>query len=116
MRYNRTTAGTAGSINRHFGKGEEHLMTREEQFDKTLSLHTIDKVSFYRFRARYPRLHGKNARLSYHGFGGEVTVAKIFTNQGASGWGQISTNLEEAKAAARSVEGKALTDLSLIHI
>lgn len=86
-------------------------MDRTEVFDKTLSQHKIDKVSFFRFRARYPRLHGKNARLSYHGFGGEVTVARLYTDQGACGWGEISTGLAEAKAAAERVTGKCLTDV-----
>lgn len=86
-------------------------MDRTEAFDKTLSQHKIDKVFFFRFRARYPRLHGKNARLSYHGFGGEVTVARLYTDQGACGWGEISTSLAEARAAAERVTGKCLTDV-----
>lgn len=86
-------------------------MNREENFDKILSQHKIDRVSFYRFRARYPRLHGKNARLSYHGFGGEVTVAKVYTDQGACGWGELSENLKDAKEAAQRITGKRLTDV-----
>lgn len=86
-------------------------MTREEQFDQILSGHRIDRVSFYRFRARYPRLHGKNAQKTYHGFGGTVTVAKIWTDQGASGWGALSDSLEKAKACAARVTGKKLTDV-----
>lgn len=86
-------------------------MDTTQTFDKTLTQHTIDKVSFYRFRARYPRLHGKNARLSYHGFGGEVTVARIYTDQGASGWGELSASLSEAKAAAERITGRCLTDV-----
>lgn len=86
-------------------------MNREENFDKVLSQHKIDRVSFYRFRARYPRLHGKNARLSYHGFGGEVTVAKVYTDQGACGWGELSESLANAKEAAQRIAGKRLTDV-----
>lgn len=86
-------------------------MNRAENFDKVLSQHKIDKVSFYRFRARYPRLHGKNARLSYHGFGGEVTVAKVCTDQGACGWGELSDSLQDARAAAERIMGKCLTDI-----
>lgn len=86
-------------------------MNRAENFDKVLSQHKIDKVSFYRFRARYPRLHGKNARLSYHGFGGEVTVAKVCTDQGACGWGELSDSLQDARAAAERITGKCLTDI-----
>lgn len=86
-------------------------MTREQQFDKVLSEHKIEKISFYRFRARYPRLHGKNARKSYHGFGGTVTVAKIWTDKGVSGWGILSGTLEQAKESAARVTGKAMTDV-----
>ncbi len=86
-------------------------MNREENFDKVLSQHKIDRVSFYRFRARYPRLHGKNARLSYHGFGGEVTVAKVYTDQGACGWGELSESFANAKEAAQRIAGKRLTDV-----
>ena len=85
-------------------------MTRYEQFNQTLAQHRIEKIAFFRFRARYPRLHGKNARLSYHGFGGEVTAAKIWTDQGACGWGQIMGRLEGAQAAAEAITGQRLTD------
>ena len=83
----------------------------ESAWNDVLSNHKIDKVTFYRFRARYPRLHGKNARLSYHGFGGEVLAARIYTNQGASGWGSVSTNLPEAREAAERIVGKKLTEV-----
>lgn len=80
-------------------------------YEKELLGHVIDKVEFYRFRARYPRLHGKNARLSYHGFGGDVTAAKIYTNKGASGWGALSLGIEQAKAAESILTGHALSSL-----
>lgn len=86
-------------------------MNLQEAYAKTLSGHKVVKVEFYSFRARYPRLHGKNARLSYHGFGGEVTVAKLYTDQGATGWGQISTRLDKAREAVPLVEGQQLTSL-----
>lgn len=86
-------------------------MNSAETFKKALSGHKIEKVEFYSFRARYPRLHGKNARLSYHGFGGEVTVAKLYTDKGAAGWGQISTRLDKAREAVSLVEGHDLTSL-----
>ena len=86
-------------------------MDRYEQFNAALSGHRIEKVAFYRFRARYPRLHGKNARLSYHGFGGEVTAAKIWTDQGAVGLGEIIGNLEEARQAGEWVTGKSVSEV-----
>ncbi|MEG2317068.1 MAG: enolase C-terminal domain-like protein, partial [Clostridia bacterium] len=86
-------------------------MASFEAMNKALTSHIISKVEFLRFRARYPRLHGKNARLSYHGFGGEVTVARLTTSAGAVGWAEISTSLADAKAAAALIEGKPLTAL-----
>ncbi len=86
-------------------------MSMYEQWNHILSEHRIEQVTFHRFRARYPRLHGKNARLSYHGFGGEVTVAVLRTQQGASGWAQLSDSLEDAKNALSLLQGKPLTEL-----
>ncbi len=86
-------------------------MDSTEAFKKALLGHRIEKVEFYSFRARYPRLHGKNARLSYHGFGGEVTAAKLYTDKGAAGWGQISTRIDKAREAVSLVEGRELTSL-----
>lgn len=59
----------------------------QDRYFKELDGYTITDVKFKQFRARYPRLHGKNARLGIHGFGGTVKVAQIFTDKGASGWG-----------------------------
>lgn len=83
----------------------------EEQWNKILAEHRIEKVTFHRFRARYPRLHGKNARLSYHGFGGEVTVAVLRTQLGASGWAQLSDPLDRAKAALPLLENKPIHEI-----
>lgn len=86
-------------------------MSIYEKWNDALSEHRIEKVSFHRFRAHYPRLHGKNARLSYHGFGGEVTVAVIHTQRGATGWAQLSDSLEEAKERLPLLVGKRLSDV-----
>ena len=86
-------------------------MTREEQFQQILSQHKIEKIAYYNFRARYPRLHGKNARLSYHGFGGSVNAAKIYTDQGAMGWAQIAGSPEAAKAVGEKLMGRQLTEV-----
>ena len=61
-------------------------MEQDRHFSE-LDGHVITDIKFKQFRARYPRLHGKNARLGIHGFGGTVKLAQIFTDQGASGWG-----------------------------
>lgn len=81
-------------------------MNDRDTCNAMLLRHVIDKVTFHRFRQRYPRLHGKNARLGYHGFGGEVTVAKIRTDQGAAGFGEICAPLEAAREAAETIKGQ----------
>lgn len=86
-------------------------MAPYEAWNKELSGHVVDEIRFFRFRARYPRLHGKNARLSYHGFGGEVTVARLKTQHGVSGWAQITTDLESAKKASPLLLGRRMTDV-----
>lgn len=67
------------------------------EWNGELERHQIDKVQLYRCRARYPRLHGKNAIRGYHGFGGEIAIAKLTTKGGISGWGQLSGDMDEAK-------------------
>lgn len=73
-----------------------------------LAGHIIDRVELLYFRARYPRLHGYNAIKGYHGFGGEVPIARIFTNQGASGWGVLSEPLNVAQTVREALIGKRL--------
>lgn len=78
---------------------------------RALCVHKISQVEFLAFRARYPRLHGKNARKTYHGFGGEVTIARLTTNQGAMGWAALSGPLVAARAAKERLLGKPLSEV-----
>lgn len=89
-------------------------MDRYEQFNQRLSEHTIEKITYYRYRCRYPRLHGKNARLSYHGFGGEQIAVMLWTDKGATGWGQLQismSELEKIKAAGNHLIGKVISEV-----
>lgn len=79
--------------------------------NKALANHRIDKIELLHFRARYPRLHGFNAIKGYHGFGGETPIARISTNQGASGWGVLSDGLDVAQQVKQLLLGKELTDV-----
>lgn len=82
-----------------------------EAWNLALQEHQIEKVQFYRCRARYPRLHGKNAIRGYHGFGGEIDMAKLTTKSGISGWGQLSTDVIDAKKAAELLINRPLTEI-----
>ena len=81
------------------------------QYDEALSLHRIDRVEFVHFRQVYPRLLGKNAIKSYHGFGGTIEAVRLFTDQGASGWGTLSRPPKMAMEAAEQLIGKKLTEV-----
>ncbi len=72
---------------------------------------TISEIRFKEFRARYPRLHGKNAVKSYHGFGGSVQIAQIFTEEGVSGWGSLCKDLESARTAGKQLVGANVADV-----
>lgn len=79
--------------------------------NKALENHRIEKIDLLHFRARYPRLHGFNAIKGYHGFGGEVPIARITTNQGANGWGVLSEKVPVARQMRERLLGKALTEV-----
>lgn len=79
--------------------------------NKNLENHRIEKIELLHFRARYPRLHGFNAIKGYHGFGGEVPIARITTDQGASGWGVLSEQVPVAREKRERLLGKALTEV-----
>lgn len=51
-----------------------------------LSYHKIAQVINRRTRFSYPRLMGKNSRLPEHGYGGEINLVELVTDQGATGW------------------------------
>ena len=79
--------------------------------NKALANHRIDRIELLYFRARYPRLHGFNAIKGYHGFGGETPIARLTTNQGASGWGVLSEKLPIAEQMREQLLGKELTEV-----
>lgn len=84
-----------------------------ERQHQQLESHTIVRAEYFAPRARYPRLHGKNAIRGYHGFGGTVEAVKIVTDQGASGWASISGPYKAAREAQELILGKRLTDVFL---
>ncbi len=81
-----------------------------EAWNQELKEQQIEKVQFYRCRARYPRLHGKNAIRGYHGFGGQIAVAKLTTKSGISGWGQLSEEFNEAKKYIELLKERPYTE------
>lgn len=86
-------------------------MGNYESYRKQLDDHRIEKIEYCFPRARYPRLHGKNAIKSYHGFGGTVKVIRIHTDQGASGWASVCGGYEDVKAREALLLGKKITEV-----
>ncbi len=86
-------------------------MTIYDEYRNTLSVHKIDKIEYYVARARYPRLHGKNAIKGYHGFGGNVNIVSITTNQGAKGWASLDQRYKEAINIESKIINRKLSDI-----
>lgn len=72
-------------------------MNLNEERQRSLDQHKIVRVEYFMPRAIYPRLHGKNAIKGYHGFGGALHIARLTTDQGASGWATLCRKITEAK-------------------
>lgn len=75
-----------------------------------LKLHNIDGIDLTEIKLRYPRQVGKNSIKDIHGFGPTMTVATLKTNQGATGWGLLRSNIKDSKAAFETLKGKPVTD------
>lgn len=60
---------------------------------ETLAKHTITSMRIGTVRSVYPRLHGKNSRLSYHGYGPTINAVELTTDLGAKGWGEYRGDL-----------------------
>lgn len=52
-----------------------------------LDKHVIDKCELTEVNFRWPRFVGKNGRIDFHGQDKKCTVLKVYTSQGAMGWG-----------------------------
>jgi L-alanine-DL-glutamate epimerase-like enolase superfamily enzyme len=72
---------------------------------KELKAHRIAKIETGRVQMKWPRLVGKNARLDVHGRGPRISVVRVTTDQGTSGWGTLRGR------APQGLDGKRLTDV-----
>ncbi len=60
-----------------------------------LKKHKIDRCELLEIDFHWPRFVGKNGRIDFHGQEKKCTVLKLFTDQGAMGWGLSGANAEE---------------------
>lgn len=63
--------------------------------DPELKYHKIDRLEIKELNYHWPRPVGKNGRRDVHGQYHKMTALKLFTNQGASGWGLTSVRVSE---------------------
>lgn len=73
-----------------------------------LGKHKIDKCELMEIDFRWPRFVGKNGRIDFHGQDKKGTVLKLYTNQGAMGWGMSNP---KAKELFPLLKGKLVSDL-----
>lgn len=57
-----------------------------------LRSHKITKIETLRLNFNWPRLVGKNARKDVHGHFKQLWATKVYTDQGATGWGSGRTD------------------------
>jgi L-alanine-DL-glutamate epimerase-like enolase superfamily enzyme len=77
--------------------------------NKELSRHVINKVEFGTANFHWPRQVGKNARIGVHGQYKKANYIKLFTNQGAMGWGMVPHVEKDEEDALKSfVLGKTV--------
>ncbi len=79
--------------------------------DKELSYHRIKDIKFSTVKMNYPRLVGKNARLDLHGYGPDVEICSIRTDQGAMGWASLRGSRRDAEQISRELIGQKISDL-----
>ncbi|MGJ1417303.1 hypothetical protein ACR784_22095 [Sphingobacterium multivorum] len=64
------------------GYANEILFSSDAELgNKELSYHKIKDIRFSTVKMNYPRLVGKNARLDLHGYGPDVEIGVIRTDQ-----------------------------------
>jgi len=76
-----------------------------------LGSHTIDRVEFGTASFRWPRPVGKNARIGVHGQFKKSNYVKLFTNQGAMGWGMGDYQESEKEVLIQSIMTKRVDHL-----
>lgn len=79
--------------------------------NRELNRHVIDLVEFGTCNFHWPRQVGKNARKEVHGHYKKAKYVKLFTNQGAKGWGLASFSDAEREELKQSIQGKTVDQL-----
>ncbi|MDC6365878.1 MULTISPECIES: enolase C-terminal domain-like protein [Flavobacteriaceae] len=99
-----TTLGSTGLL----FSGVPLFTTSCKSSKDELSLHTIDKVELAEVHYEWPRLVGKNGVSDVHGQKQRRPILKIYTDQGAMGWGITNWDV---KKELDILNGKKLSEL-----
>ncbi len=83
--------------------------------EKELSFHKISEIKFSTVQLKYPRLVGKNARLDLHGYGPNVEICVLKTDQGATGWASLRGSRQDAEKIMSEIVGKKVSELFSIN-
>lgn len=86
-------------------------LTPNRLINKELQYHKIEKIVFSTVRLQYPRLVGKNARLDLHGYGPNVDICVIKTDQGAQGWASLRGSINDAQKLTKDLVGKQVSEI-----
>lgn len=91
----------------------EPLLFAQRSRDKypELAKHFIDRVEFGEADYHWPRPVGKNGRIGVHGQYKKDRYVKIYTDQGALGWGGTHRVREDKSELAQTLLGKRVSDL-----
>ncbi len=81
---------------------------RDAESASELQKHKIDKCELVEVDFQWPRFVGKNGRIDFHGQKKKCTVLKLFTDQGAMGWGLSN---KKAMDLFERVQGKKVAEL-----
>mgnify|MGYP001177650559 FL=1 len=77
---------------------------------KILKGHRIDKVKFLSAKYHYPRFVGRNSQLKPNGQHKKDSCVRLYTDQGAVGWGRTRAGREQNKIE-KSLIGKTVDQL-----
>lgn len=105
----RSTAVLAGSM---VAGQRNSLRAATNAYDETLAAHVIEHVEWISAKYQWPRFVGRNSQKDFHGQAHTVSVCRLFTNQGASGWG---SGAEIARPRAEEIKGRRVSELISIE-
>ena len=85
------------SYSAHFSANHLHAIDQVSSDAKALKGHRIDKVEFLSANYHFPRFVGRNSQLKPNGQFKKDLCVRLYTDQGAVGWGRGSGGRDRKK-------------------